>query len=101
MSFATTGPACLPDSNAAPNSPRKSNFSTVSLIMFPFSSRLANRVPLNTFDRKTDRSLFPVLVFLNTGRAANSFARERIGPGIPVPPLRPAVLLEPATSLTK
>lgn len=30
-----------------------------------------------------------------------SFANARIGPGIPVPPVLPAVLLDPAISLTR
>ena len=84
-----------------PSSARKSNFKILSLIIAPVSSCLASNVPLNSFERNTDRELSPIFMSLKIGRTDSSFAIARIGPGIPVPPLLPTELFEPATSLTR
>jgi len=59
-------------------------------------------VPLNNLERKSDKDASS-LTFksLKSGMADISFANASIGPGIPVPPVIPAVLLDPATSLTR
>lgn len=101
-SLAITGTACLHNSTATPSSPRKSNLTTDSLIICPFSSRCIISVPLNNFERKRDNDISSsTFISLKNGIAEISFAKARIGPGIPVPPVTPAVLLDPATSLTR
>ena len=100
-SFVMTGIACLPISTATPISPRKSNLITVSLMIFPFSSCSASSVPLNNLDKNTENDVSSFFRFLKNGRTDISFALDKIGTGIPVPPLNPAVLLEPAISLIK
>lgn len=70
-------------------------------MIFPFSSCFANKVPLNSLDRNFDIELPCISIFLNIGNTDNSFAIDKIGPGIPVSPVIHAVLLEHAISLTR
>ena len=84
-----------------PNSPRKSIFRMLSLIIAPVSSCFASKVPLKSFDINTDMERSLIFMSLKAGRTDSSFANERIGPGIPVPLLLPVELLEPETSLTR
>ena len=49
----------------------------------------------------TERVSSPTFIFLKNGIAEISFAKLNNGPGMPVPPVKPAVELDPATSLTK
>ena len=93
--------ACLPSSAAIPISPRKSSFTTLSFMIFPLSSCSANNVPLNNFDKSSDIDISFIFRFLKKGSTDISLAIDKIGPGIPVPPLKPTVLLDPAISLIR
>ena len=56
----------------------------------------------NSFERNIDTDILSsTFMFLKSGIAKTSFANARIGPGIPVPPVIPTVLLDPAISLTR
>ena len=70
-------------------------------MIFPLSSCSANNVPLNNFDKSSDIDISFIFRFLKKGSTDISLAIDKIGPGIPVPPLKPTVLLDPAISLIR
>ena len=70
-------------------------------MMRPEASCSASNVPLKSFDKNSERETSPTEIFRKRGVAESSFASDRSGPGIPVPPVRPAVEPEPAMSLTR
>ena len=95
-SLISTGTLCLPNSCNIPISVLKSNLT--SSMIFPFLSRFAKSVPLNSFETQTQNSSSPIFLSLKHGSTEASFISDKIGPGIPVP--FPAVDFEPAISLT-